>query len=362
MTANLMERSPNLATRPGDEALATINSFRRRPEIDDRFNVQPLEAEFYSLSRQLGSNAVWVAAADNNNTGAFKWRGAANALNHLAETIPPSEQQAYAVTAGNHGLGIAAAAHVLQFPTAVVVPHTASLEKRQGIRRAWDDPRLTVYTHGNSFDEALAWAHSQSLGQQVHAYDNPYVIAGQGTIADDILEKMSDLQHIVMPVGGGGLVSGVLQRLAELGRSDITVHGVEAEGSDSLSRSLGHEIPQQATRPNQRYGGSAVQFVGQHVLDICNQHQAQLSITTASERAVDDVIFDYIADYRDRLIDPQQYPPYELTSVVAFAGLSKILKTAKGRVAVVGTGHNAPLEPARASLLPTPQIASGRHF
>lgn len=363
MTVSLMERPSTDSAHPGDRALEIIDSFR--PVVHDRFAVRPLESEFLTLSQQLGGNALWIAAADDNITGAFKWRGAANALSTIVEASPnPEEEEVYAVTAGNHGRGMVAIARKLGVRTNIVVNTAAPLEKREGMRQLWPDPQLNVYVKGNSFDESLRWAQQNQLGTQVHPYDSPPVITGQGTLADDILNHMArrqqEVNHIVLPTGGGGLASGILQRLNELGRSDVIVHAVQAEGSDSLSRSLGHEKPVEATNPNQRYGGSAVRLVGSNVLTICNRYSDQLNILTVSDEQVDEIMNDYVTDFKERLINPQLYKPYEPTSLVALAGLKQVAGIQQGNIVVVGTGHNAPLEQQTARRMPRSRIMSGR--
>src|SRR5690606_5864078 len=112
-------------------------------------------------------------------------------------------------------------------------------------------------------------------GALLHPYDDEFVVAGQGTVADDLLLLRPDVTHLLVPVGGGGLKAGVLNRLQELGRDDIRVTAVQAPGSNSLGRSLleaqnGKKNKKaevfEAEAPNQLFGGSAVKFVGEHAL------------------------------------------------------------------------------------------------
>src|SRR5690606_34112787 len=129
------------------------------------------------------------------------------------------------------------------------------------IKDLWDDWRNNIIIRGENFDESLAYSYelveSQSSAM-LHPYDDENVTLGQGTIVDDILEHKNDVEHIVLPVGGGGLLAGVLNRLKELDREYIKVTAVEAPGSDSLSRSMAAGKLSEALSPNQLYGGSAV--------------------------------------------------------------------------------------------------------
>jgi threonine dehydratase len=167
-------------------------------------------------------------------TRAFKVRGALNRLIRLH----PEERAAGVVTAsaGNHGQGVAYAAHVFGAPATIFVPTNANPLKVEAIQRLGG---RVVYA-GRSYREAEAEAlRAQAAGGAtfVHAFDDPHVIAGQGTIAVEMLEQMPDLDTVVVPVGGGGLIAGISLYL-KARRPSIRVVGVEPAGADAMSRSL----------------------------------------------------------------------------------------------------------------------------
>lgn len=325
--------------RPGDEALQVINDHRRA--MSEQFCLIPLSREFPHLAQTHRTHPISIADTTNNAAGAFKWRGAANALAHR------TSNEIYAVTAGSHGSGLVAAAKEFaktapNLRINIVVPTTSSKEKKQRIRTLWPDGNVTLYERGATFDEASAWARTVDLGELIHPYDNPHVIAGQGTIVDDILSQNPDTMHIVVPAGGGRLVAGILQRLGELDRTEIHVHIVQAEGSDSMEQSLQTQRVQPASSPNQRFGGSAVRLVGDTTLATIIDRHNPLTVWTAPTRDVEQVIADYAREYILR-----DASPLEPTSVVPFAPLGQITKTipAHEHMVVVGTGRNAPLYP-----------------
>ena len=164
-------------------------------------------------------------------TGSFKVRGALAALD-AAHRADPSGAVITA-SAGNHGLGIAYASNLLNVRATVVVPANASIAKVKKL--AEFDIELIQF--GSSFDEAQA--HAREIAEQrsirfISPFNDADVIAGQATVADEMLAQAPDLEHLVVPVGGGGLLSGTLISRDAQGRSDIRVTGVQPEVSAAL--------------------------------------------------------------------------------------------------------------------------------
>jgi threonine dehydratase len=162
-------------------------------------------------------------------TGSFKVRGG---LAAVAATLAADPGRAVVgSSAGNHGLGLAYAASKLKADVTVIVPRLASAAKVSALQQF--DVRLVL--HGDGYSEAEA--HALDLverdgGRYVSPYNDPDVIAGQGTIARELLEQVPNLGTVVVPVGGGGLVSGVSLGLKGSG---VRVIGVESEASPSMS-------------------------------------------------------------------------------------------------------------------------------
>jgi threonine dehydratase len=162
---------------------------------------------------------------------------------------------------------------------------------------------------------------------------------GQGTIVDDLLRLKNNVDHIVLPVGGGGLLAGVLDRLRELGREDVHVTAVEASGSNSLSRSFAAKKVAMAKAPNQAYGGSAVKFIGHRPLRSAMSYP-NLRVVTANEADITHAIATYQKARNDFMRTDAAFEP---TSIVAVAGLYQINLGKYSNTVVIGTGHNAPL-------------------
>lgn len=339
MTVELLNQSTNLTTQ-NETALAIIDAYR--DEFKDITRVSPIAMEFPYLKVE-GRDSLYLLEAGDNFAGTFKWRGAlvgAVALQHAGHErlIVPS--------AGNHARGAVLAAKALGMSIDVIVPRTAPTAKREGLRKLWQSSQNRVHVFGETFDESLVYAQElayRQSGALLHPYDDEFVIKGQGTIIDDLFREKADVEHVVLPVGGGGLLAGVLDRLKELGREDIRVTAVEAPGSNSLSNSLAEKRVSRAEAPNQAYGGSAVQFIGRRALRSAMSYP-NLEVVTADKSDIDFVAETYQQSRRDLMRTDEYFvPAYEPTSLVAVAGLYKAVRREYESTVVVGTGHNAPL-------------------
>src|ERR1700675_1811783 len=165
---------------------------------------------------------------------AFKVRGALNKLIRMS-----GEQRAAGVitaSAGDHGLGVAYAAAAFESPATVYVPETANLFKVEAIRRLGARVVAAGRNYNGAYVEALA-AQKESGATFVHAYEDPDVVAGQGTIATELLSDLGEFDTALVPVGGGGLIGGIALYLKSK-KPAIKDIGVEPVGADAMSRSL----------------------------------------------------------------------------------------------------------------------------
>jgi threonine dehydratase len=332
--STLLDLPPMIAPTTGDKALITINKYRSA--VDDHFSVDDLSDEFPGYAHWLQRDGIYLAHAEDNIAGAFKWRGAFVGAQQLLEQ---GHEHLIVPSAGNHARGAILAAKALDMSIDVIVPTSAPPAKKERLAELWKNRKVSLHVAGQTFDDSLEWAKEHAnYGTLLHPYDDPYVAAGQGTLVDDILQKRHDTQHIVVPVGGGGLLAGVIGRLLELGRDDIHVHGIESPGSDSLSRSLRANEVIAASHPNQRFGGSAIRYTGSHTLRLCMSYP-RLDILQVDEEKINHVSDDYEQD-REELLR-QSTPNFEPTALVAIAGLEKIAhRFPTDIITVIGTGQN----------------------
>jgi threonine dehydratase len=186
-----------------------------------------------ALSDHVGG-PVFVKCENLQRTGSFKIRGAYNRIIRL--TASERAAGVVAASAGNHAQGVALAASLAGAPATVFMPEAASLPKVEATKRYGAEVMLTGHDFGAAF--AAAQEFSEARGATfVHPYDHRDVIAGQGTAGVEILEQLPDANTIVVPVGGGGLISGVAAAAKEM-KPGIRVIGVQAAGAASFPPSL----------------------------------------------------------------------------------------------------------------------------
>ena len=181
---------------------------------------------------------VWLKAENLQRTGSFKVRGAVNAVLQLS----PEQRQRGVITlsAGNHGLALAYAAQIIGIPCLVVVREDAPLSKLEAIRRLGAEIVLTPIAR---WQERLEAEQRERNLYLVHPFDDPAVAAGQGTVGLEILEVAPDLRSLLVPVGGGGLISGIAVAVKQQ-RPDVRIIGVEPEQAPGVTESLaaGHPV------------------------------------------------------------------------------------------------------------------------
>lgn len=184
-----------------------------------------------SLSEEMGID-VYLKLENHQRTGAFKLRGALNCVLSLSEE--ERQRGLVAASSGNHALGLSLAGKITGAPVTVVMPETAPASKIDGCRK-WS---AQVVLEGQNYDGALARA--EELAQErgltyVQSFDNAMIMAGQGTVALEIAEDLPEVRHIVAPVGGGGLLSGVISYIKHpQGPGPIRVTGVQSQGAPAM--------------------------------------------------------------------------------------------------------------------------------
>lgn len=189
-----------------------------------------------AITRATGAS-VFLKLDNLQATGAFKERGAANRL----ALLTPEERQSgvIAVSAGNHAQAVARHAHLLGIESTIVMPkHTPAMKVTR--TASWG---ARVVLHGSDLAEAAAHAYALAADEGlvfVHPYDDPAVVAGQGTLALEMLQDVPDLDAMLIPVGGGGLLAGCTLVGAEL-RPDMEIWGVEVESYQPMAQHLAGE-------------------------------------------------------------------------------------------------------------------------
>jgi threonine dehydratase len=176
------------------------------------------------LARQVGGE-LWLKLENLQVTGSFKVRGAVNRLSGLSDA--ERDAGVLAASAGNHAQAVAWAARKFGIKATLFMPAEAPLAKIAAVREYGGDVRLVDGLLEDAFIAARAEAE-RSGGTFVHAYDDPVVIAGQGTVGLELLEQVPNIAMVVVPIGGGGLISGVATAL-RASNPDVRVVGVQSE-------------------------------------------------------------------------------------------------------------------------------------
>ena len=186
-----------------------------------------------ALSRQAGV-PVYLKLESQQPTGAFKTRGAWTAVRRL----PPEQRVRGVITysSGNHGQAVAFAAHRLGIRAVIVMPETAPRTKVEGVKRWGGETVFAGRTSEDRYQRAVELQASQGL-TMIPPFDHPDVVAGQATVALEILEQLPEVEWVAAPVGGGGLAAGIAAALAAL-KPAARLATVEPEGSAALAEAL----------------------------------------------------------------------------------------------------------------------------
>ena len=186
-----------------------------------------------TFSKICGAN-VYLKNEYEQKTGSFKIRGAYSKIRSLTDS--EKSKGVVAASAGNHSQGVAFASHIENIPCTIVMPKTASPAKVSATRGYG----AKVVLEGITYDES--WAHAQKISAEtnatiIHAFDDSHVIAGQGVIGLEIMEQLPNVDEIYVPIGGGGLVAGIITAVKEK-YPKVKIIGVESSAYPAMKKSL----------------------------------------------------------------------------------------------------------------------------
>jgi threonine dehydratase len=279
-----------------------------------------------TLSRQTGQN-IFLKLENLQMTGSFKERGALNKIATLTEE--QAARGVVAASAGNHAQGVAYHATQRGIRSVIVMPLTTPLVKVQATRGFGAE----VVLHGANYDEACeeATRRCQADGMTfIHPFDDPLVMAGQGTIGLELLEQIEDLEAVVVPVGGGGLIGGIACAVKE-SRPEVRVVGVQTSRLPSMQAAVREHHPVTLEPSTTIADGIAVRRAGEVTYPVVARYVDE--IVTVDE--------DEIASAILTLLEREK----TLAEGAGAAGLAAILQRrtslpAKTRTAVLVGGGN----------------------
>ena len=243
-----------------------------------------------NLSTRL-HNKILLKREDMQSVFSFKLRGAYNKMAQLSRPI--LKQGVIAASAGNHAQGVALAAKKLGTTAIIVMPVTTPEVKINAVRARGGQ----VVLEGDNYDDACAYA--KQLGEQkgltfIHPFDDPDVIAGQGTIGMEILRQYQQPIHAIMvAIGGGGLISGIAAYIKRL-RPEIKIIGVEPVDADAMSQSLQAGKRVRLSQVGLFADGVAVREVGEETFRLCQKYVDEIILVSTDDTcaAIKDVFED----------------------------------------------------------------------
>ena len=280
------------------------------------------------LSQRL-HNQVWLKREDEQPVFSFKCRGAYNKMAGLSSA--DLKRGVITASAGNHAQGVALAARRLGSHAVIVMPRTTPQIKVDAVRSLGG----RVVLQGDNYD--AAYAHARGIERQrrlafVHPYDDPEVIAGQGTIGFEILKQHAGALHgVFVPVGGGGLIAGIAAYIKQL-RPEIRIIGVEPEDADAMDRSLKTGRRVRLDHVGIFADGVAVRQVGEETFRLCRHFVDEIVVVTNDEicAAIKDIFQD-----RRSVLEP--------AGALAFAGLKRYVESGRvrnQRLIAIASGAN----------------------
>lgn len=222
------------------------------------------------LSERLGCN-VYIKREDLQVVRSFKLRGAYYLIRSLSEE--EVERGVVCASAGNHAQGVAYSCHTLGIRGVIFMPATTPRQKVSQVKRFGGDA-VEVVLVGDTFDDSFAEAtkYTEEHGMTfVHPFDDPKIIAGQGTVGMEIMDEIADdIDYVFVGIGGGGLASGVGTYMKSISPSTKVI-GVEPEGAPCMKQALAQNKPVTLANIDKFVDGAAVKQAGALTMDICGQ-------------------------------------------------------------------------------------------
>lgn len=225
--------------------------------------------------------SIYLKPENLQHTGSFKLRGAYYKISQLNEE--EKKRGVIACSAGNHAQGVALGATHNGIKSLICLPAGAPISKIEATKKLGAEVCLVPGVYDDAYAKALELRDKHGY-TFVHPFDDPLVIAGQGTIGLEILEEMPEAEAIVVPVGGGGLIAGVAFTVKTL-RPDIKVYGVQAAGAASMVKPLETKKREHLSNVKTIADGIAVKEPGENTFDLCGKYVDEMVTVNDDEIA-----------------------------------------------------------------------------
>lgn len=225
------------------------------------------------------ASEIYLKTENLQITGSFKIRGSCYKISQLSDE--EKAQGVIACSAGNHAQGVALAATKAGIKSIICLPDSAPISKVQATKKYGAEVRLVEGCYDDAYAEALRLQekHGYTL---IHPFDDPHVIAGQGTIGLELLEQLPEIDAVIVPIGGGGLISGIGFAIKSL-NPDVKVYGVQASGASSMFDSIQNNKIGSLNHVSTVADGIAVKEPGKITFNMCSQYVDEIVTVTDDE-------------------------------------------------------------------------------
>lgn len=224
---------------------------------------------------------IYLKAENLQNTGSFKLRGAYYKISKLSQE--QKKKGIIACSAGNHAQGVALSAQKSEIKSTIFIPSTAPISKIEATRKYGAEIRLVDGVYDDAYEEAVKF-QKETGAEFIHPFDDIDIIAGQGTIALEILEQQPDVEAIIVPIGGGGLISGIAYTIKML-KPECKVYGVQASGAGSMYHSIELKKRTELPKVSTFADGTAVKMPGVNTFELCSKYVDKIVTVSDDEIA-----------------------------------------------------------------------------
>lgn len=222
---------------------------------------------------------IYLKTENLQVTGSFKVRGASFMMSQLSDE--EKARGVIACSAGNHAQGVALAAASQGIKSLICLPDGAPISKVEATKNYGAEVCMVEGVYDDAYNKALELQKEHNY-TFIHPFDDENVIAGQGTIGLEILDQLPDADAVVVPVGGGGLISGVAYAIKNL-NPDIKIYGVQASGAPSMVNSVHDNKIERLDNVSTIADGIAVKEPGQHTFEYCREYVDEMVTVTDDE-------------------------------------------------------------------------------
>ena len=322
--------------------LNKIKEAQRR--IDGKVVKTPL---IYSKSfSDICKNEVYLKCENLQITGAYKIRGALNKISLLSDE--DKKRGVICSSAGNHAQGVAYASSLYNINSTIVMPETTPLLKVNSTKKLGGNVVLYGSVYDDAYNKARELEEENNL-KFIHPFNDIDIITGQGTIGLEIIEDLKDVDIVLCPIGGGGLISGVSLALKEI-NPNIKIIGVEADGANSMQRSILKNEVTSLEKVQTIADGIAVKTPGDLTFSIIKELVDEI-ITVSDKEIVEDFVL--LSENHKLIAEP--------SGVVTLSALKKLKNTEDKKIVSIISGGNIDMV-TMSSLIKTGLVSRGRLF